>query len=86
MGPPISHTRKDSDMATGPAAELDTVTAVRLGQALYAFLARTSPDADMDEFAWEDAGVSITSGFIEIDEEVAGTVQLLIERQQPPTH
>jgi len=60
---------------------LDTLTCLRLGQALYRFLARLNDESEMDEFNWEDAGVTVESGFIEIDSEALGFLQDIIEKE-----
>jgi hypothetical protein len=62
--------------------DLDTRTALLLGEALYRFLLRANAESDLDEFAWEDAGVSISGGFVEIDPDAAATVQLLAEQHE----
>lgn len=64
--------------------DLDTVTALRLGDALWRFLARLNAESDVDEFTWEDAGVNIASGFIEIDSEALLDVQVLLEQLRGP--
>jgi len=58
---------------------LDTLTCLRLGEALFRFLARLNEESEMDDFSWEDAGVSDISGFIEIDRDALGDVQAIIE-------
>ncbi len=60
---------------------LDTLTCLRLGQALYRFLVRLNDESEMDEFNWEDAGVSIQSGFIEIDSEAIWVLLDIIEKE-----
>lgn len=65
--------------------DLDTLTCLALGQAFYRFLARLNDEADSDEFTWEDAGVMVSSGFIEIDTDTLATVSDLIDRHSPRT-
>lgn len=62
--------------------ELDALTAIKLGQALFNFLARKNEESDLDVFQFEDAGVGIQSGFVEID---ARTLQSVLELINPET-
>lgn len=59
--------------------ELSTHTALKLGEALFNFLARKNEESEMDEFTWEDAGVGVQSGFIEIDSDTLWDLSELLE-------
>lgn len=61
--------------------DLDALTAIKLGQALFAFLARKNEESDVDVFRFEDAGVEIDSGFIEIDSDTLHTVVNLLDAE-----
>lgn len=60
---------------------LDALTAIKLGQALFAFLARKNDESELDEFHFEETGVEITTGFIEIDSNTLGTVLELLDSE-----
>lgn len=64
---------------------LDTVTCLRLGEALYRFLARLNDESECDVFSWEDRGVSIDAGFIEFGYDTVERVQLLIDKDSHPS-
>jgi len=66
---------------TDPMHHLDTRTAIALGEALFTFLARTNDEAEADQFHWEDTGIVIENGFIEMPLELADTVQNLLDEQ-----
>lgn len=59
--------------------ELSTHTALKLGEALFNFLARKNEESEMDEFTWEDAGVGVQSGFIEIDSDTMYDLSELLD-------
>lgn len=59
--------------------ELGTHTALKLGEALFNFLARKNEESEMDEFTWEDAGVGVQSGFIEIDSDTLWELSELLD-------
>lgn len=59
--------------------ELGTHTALKLGEALFNFLARKNEESEMDEFTWEDTGVGIQSGFIEIDSDTLWGLSELLD-------
>lgn len=60
---------------SSPIDRLDARTAISLGEALFNFLAGTNEEAELDEFNWEDTGVAISSGFIQMPYEVADAVK-----------
>lgn len=62
------------------AAALDTRTALVLGQALFAFLARAGEEADSDDFSIEDNGVDIRTGFIELPTDITWELGTLLEK------
>ncbi|EYR62621.1 hypothetical protein N866_06870 [Actinotalea ferrariae CF5-4] len=59
---------------------LDTRTALLLGQALFAFIARAGEEAESDDFSLEDAGIDIRSGFIELPSSVTWELGDLLEK------
>lgn len=65
--------------------ELDTHTALRLGEALFNFLARKNDESEMDEFTWEDTGVGVQSGFIEIDSDTLYNLSELLDESEVGT-
>jgi hypothetical protein len=59
--------------------DLDLRTSIRLGEALFRFLARVNAESELDEFTFEDTGVAISSGFIEMDADLRDSVSELLD-------
>ena len=66
--------------ADAAAQVLDARSAISLGQALFAFLARAGEEAANDDFTIEDLGIDIRSGFIELNTDITWNLGDLLEK------
>lgn len=59
--------------------QLDALTALELGKALFNFLAGNGEQPEGDQFRFEDTGIQIDSGFIEIPQRAKFAVLELLD-------